>query len=665
MADVLGGIQAQAHSQQNHQQHSQPHGQSSVHNGGVGNHLNGSTGGGAGMFKNLQQSSVASNFNQQQFGGQIANQGLPDNSGNQSMVGQNVQGIMNDLNMLQQKIQQLQALVPLIAQTGHMQGNNNVVIAQQQAAGAAVAGIISQLAMTATGLIPQQFQAQAKQATDLNLAQLLQAAVSPGLNLFQQSGFGSPLGTALGNTMLGNSAGNNFSTPGGVGAGTATASSGGGGTNLANGGPGFPNGGGGGPSGLGTDGELSGQQQPISGLQGGGGGSPSGGMLRKQMAGSSAKPLANALGGGGGNSIPNVAGSSLGGGGGSNSLVAHEAGGINSGFEDLDTNSRADEEDGEGENLPPGSYDLVEMDAMEILAEHTHFCEICGKGFKRDANLRMHMRGHGDEYKTPAALARPDRAAQDPAVIRPRRYSCPYVGCKRNKKHRKFLPLKTMLCVKNHYRRSHCPKGLTCQKCKAKKFSVMADLKTHEKHCGRDKWQCSCGTTFSRKDKLFGHIGLFAGHTPAMPLHEMERGSSGMESAMSPVGEAFGSGNSNGAGYLPNSGNVGNFGSSGGSGVGSGNGLEMGLGSGHGGMGLGMGSRGGSGGLTLSDEGGPGLSGNDASPQSSTFNQNLPGSSMLHELFTDNYLQGSSLGDQSSQSAIGVVGRVINNDEQI
>lgn len=57
--------------------------------------------------------------------------------------------------------------------------------------------------------------------------------------------------------------------------------------------------------------------------------------------------------------------------------------------------------------------DIVEMDPVEILAEHTHFCEICGKGFKRDANLRMHMRGHGDEYKTASALARPDKHLLD------------------------------------------------------------------------------------------------------------------------------------------------------------------------------------------------------------------------------------------------------------
>nr|XP_008373267.2 zinc finger protein STOP1 homolog [Malus domestica] len=38
-----------------------------------------------------------------------------------------------------------------------------------------------------------------------------------------------------------------------------------------------------------------------------------------------------------------------------------------------------------------GKYDadggeIVEVDAMELLAEHIHYCEICGKGFKRDAN---------------------------------------------------------------------------------------------------------------------------------------------------------------------------------------------------------------------------------------------------------------------------------------
>lgn len=179
-----------------------------------------------------------------------------------------------------------------------------------------------------------------------------------------------------------------------------------------------------------------------------------------------------------------------------------------------------DEEDGdEGENLPPGSYEILQLEKEEILAPHTHFCMICGKGFKRDANLRMHMRGHGDEYKTAAALAKPHTEASSEPLLT-KRYSCPYAGCKRNKDHKKFQPLKTILCVKNHFKRTHCDKSYTCSRCNTKKFSVIADLKTHEKHCGRDKWLCSCGTTFSRKDKLFGHISLFQGHTPALPLDE-------------------------------------------------------------------------------------------------------------------------------------------------
>ncbi|KAB1225027.1 Protein SENSITIVE TO PROTON RHIZOTOXICITY 1 [Morella rubra] len=158
--------------------------------------------------------------------------------------------------------------------------------------------------------------------------------------------------------------------------------------------------------------------------------------------------------------------------------------------------------------------EIVELDAVELLAEHIHFCDICGKGFKRDANLRMHMRAHGNQYKTPEALAKPDRLFAEPS--RNTKFSCPYEGCNRNRLHKKFRPLKSVICVKNHFKRSHCPKMYSCNRCNKKSFSVVADLKNHLKHCGEARWRCTCGTSFSRKDKLFGHMALFEGHMPAV-----------------------------------------------------------------------------------------------------------------------------------------------------
>ncbi|XP_047341513.1 protein SENSITIVE TO PROTON RHIZOTOXICITY 1 [Impatiens glandulifera] len=215
-----------------------------------------------------------------------------------------------------------------------------------------------------------------------------------------------------------------------------------------------------------------------------------------------------------------------------------------------------EEEDEESENLLPGSYEILQLEKEEILAPHTHFCTICGKGFKRDANLRMHMRGHGDEYKTAAALAKPppnkETMGNEASLIK--RYSCPYSGCKRNKDHKKFQSLKTILCVKNHYKRTHCEKRFMCSRCNTKKFSVIADLKTHEKHCGRDKWLCSCGTTFSRKDKLFGHITLFQGHTPAIPLDESCKASTSSAAVAPSVAAGAGASSSSGVDHSTTSG---------------------------------------------------------------------------------------------------------------
>ncbi|GLJ14574.1 hypothetical protein SUGI_0235930 [Cryptomeria japonica] len=158
--------------------------------------------------------------------------------------------------------------------------------------------------------------------------------------------------------------------------------------------------------------------------------------------------------------------------------------------------------------------EIIEMKEDDILAEHAHFCKICGKGFRRDGNVRIHMRSHGNQYKTQEALR-----SSKPKPISGSYYSCPFGDCRRNRGHPSFKPLKSLVCLRNHYRRSHCTKMYACNKC-GKDFSFVGDLKTHGNKCGHATWRCSCNSTFSTKNKLFRHVTLFQeGHKPVLASH--------------------------------------------------------------------------------------------------------------------------------------------------
>ncbi|GLJ12683.1 hypothetical protein SUGI_0195730 [Cryptomeria japonica] len=169
-----------------------------------------------------------------------------------------------------------------------------------------------------------------------------------------------------------------------------------------------------------------------------------------------------------------------------------------------------------------GEEEIVEMEAAEILAEHSHLCSICGKEFRRDGNVRIHMRSHGEQYKSKEALTSNRLKDRSRSY-----YSCPSQGCRHNRRHPNFKHLKSMVSMRNHYRRRHCAKMYTCNNC-GKEFSFVGDLKTHGNKCGHSTWRCSCNLTFTTRNKLLRHVALGRqGHklvllAPAVAAHNGE-----------------------------------------------------------------------------------------------------------------------------------------------
>ncbi|GLJ12688.1 hypothetical protein SUGI_0195880 [Cryptomeria japonica] len=155
-----------------------------------------------------------------------------------------------------------------------------------------------------------------------------------------------------------------------------------------------------------------------------------------------------------------------------------------------------------------GEEEVVEMEEVDILAEQRHLCSICGKEFRREGNVRIHMRSHGEQCKTLTSSRPKDRRSN---------YSCPFEGCRYNRCHPKFKHLKSMVSLRNHYKRSHCAKIYACNNC-GKEFSFVGDLKSHGNKCGRSTWRCSCNLSLSTRNKLLHHVTLRHKPVPPAPV---------------------------------------------------------------------------------------------------------------------------------------------------
>ncbi|KAF5739396.1 protein indeterminate-domain 2-like [Tripterygium wilfordii] len=126
------------------------------------------------------------------------------------------------------------------------------------------------------------------------------------------------------------------------------------------------------------------------------------------------------------------------------------------------------------------------------MATNRFVCEICGKGFQRDQNLQLHMRGHNLPWKLKQRTGK---------EIRKRVYVCPEPSCVH---HNPTRALGDLTGIKKHFCRKHGEKKWKCERC-SKKYAVQSDWKAHMKTCGSREYKCDCGTIFSRRDNFITH----------------------------------------------------------------------------------------------------------------------------------------------------------------
>ncbi|CAD6218196.1 unnamed protein product [Miscanthus lutarioriparius] len=129
------------------------------------------------------------------------------------------------------------------------------------------------------------------------------------------------------------------------------------------------------------------------------------------------------------------------------------------------------------------------------MATNRFVCEVCHKGFQRDQNLQLHLRGHNMPWKL---------KQKNPKEPRRRVYLCPEPTCVH---HNPSRALGDLTGIKKHYCRKHGEKNLKCDKCN-KRYAVESDWKAHCKTCGTREYRCECNAPFSRKDSFVTHRAM-------------------------------------------------------------------------------------------------------------------------------------------------------------
>ncbi|KAE8729220.1 Protein indeterminate-domain 7 [Hibiscus syriacus] len=143
--------------------------------------------------------------------------------------------------------------------------------------------------------------------------------------------------------------------------------------------------------------------------------------------------------------------------------------------------------------MPDPEAEVIALSPKTLLATNPFVCEICKKGFQRDQNLQLHLRGHNLPWKL--------RQRTTGKEIRKRVYVCPEPGCVH---HDPARALGDLTGIKKHFCRKHGEKKWKCDRC-SKMYAVKSDWKAHMKTCGTREYKCDCGSIFSRRDSFFTH----------------------------------------------------------------------------------------------------------------------------------------------------------------